>query len=330
MSPFFKKVSLCVAFGVAALGSIVFFSFHSPKSSLPKVAIANYGPHSSLEETIRGLKEELASLGLKEGQNISFEVLDVNFEPSLIMQMLSKLKSGDSKVLVALTTPVAQAAKGTIKNIPIVFAAITDPVEAKLLSQHDKPLENVTGASDKQDLKALLAFAKKLLPYAKKVGILYATGEANDLALVKMMENAAQSFDMQVLAIPIEHARDVPLRMQGFKDKVDFIYVGSSGPIQPSLPSIVALADQMHIPVFNLNAEEVKNHHAFASFGVSYYKVGKNAGALVAKLLKGEKLQNLSPAYPQIEDHEGYISKRRAEKLGIELPSSLTGITIVE
>lgn len=330
MSPFFKKVFLYVTFGVIALGVIIFSTLQSTSSSLPKIAIANWGPHSSLEETIRGLKDELSLHGFKEGETISFEVSDVNFEPSLIMQMLSKLKNTHPKLLIVLGTPIAQVAKGTIQDIPIVFADVTDPVEAGLIKHHKDPSNNITGTSDKQDLKALLSFAKKLLPHSKKVGILYATGEANDLALVKMMKESAKSFDMEVIAIPVEHARDVPLRMQGFKDKVDFIYVGSSGPIQPSLPTIVSMAEQMHIPVFNLNAEEVKQHHAFASFGVSYYKVGKNTGALVNKILKGQRVQDIAPIYPQIEDHEGYISKKRAEKLGIELPSSIPGSIIVE
>lgn len=323
MSPFFKKLLV-----VSALGSL--FLISKPTQNLPIVAIANWGPHSSLDETIRGLKDELAHLGFKEGQNISFEIMDVNFEPSLIMQMLSKLQSSNPKVLVVLGTPIAQAAKGSIKQIPIVFADITDPVEAGLISHPDQAAQNLTGTSDKQDLNVLLLFVRKLLPHAQKIGILYATGEANDLALVKMMERAGRSIGMETLAVPIEHARDVPLRMQAFKGQVDAIYVGSSGPIQPSLPSIVAAADQMHIPVFNLNAEEVKNHRAFASFGVSYYQIGINTGFIVSQILKGGAPHDISPIYPKTKDHEAFISKKRADKLKISLPSDLRNVTIVE
>lgn len=327
MSSSFKKlVFLC---GLVLLAGASFFFLNSSKN-LPIVAIANWGPHSSLDETIRGLKDELARLGFKEGQNISFEIMDVNFEPSLIMQMLSKLKSSNPKILVTLGTPIAQVAKGSIKDIPIVFSDVTDPVEAGLLSHHTQPAPNMTGASDKQDLKVLLSFVKKLLPHAKRIGVLYATGEANDLALIKMMESSGKAVDMEIIAIPVEHARDVPLRMQAFKGKVDAIYVGSSGPIQPSLPSIVASADQMQIPVFNLNAEEVKNHQAFASFGVSYYQIGINTGSLVVQILKGESPKNIPPIYPQTQDHEAFISKKRADKLNVLLPEGLSDVTIVE
>ena len=324
-----KKILVSLALGIFALGVISFLTSKSPHN-LPIVAIANWGPHSSLDETIRGLKDELARLGFKEGHTIAFEIMDVNFEPSLIMQMLSKLKSSNPKILVVLGTPVAQVAKGSIKDISIVFADVTDPVEAGLLAHPHQAALNLTGTSDKQDLDVLLSFVKKLLPHANKIGILYATGEANDLALIKMMEKSAKSMGMEVLAVPIEHARDVPLRMQAFKGQVDAIYVGSSGPIQPSLPSIVAAADQMHIPVFNLNAEEVKNHRAFASFGVSYYQIGINTGFIVAQILKGQAPKDISPIYPKTKDHEAFISKKRADKLQIFLPTDLSNVRIVE
>lgn len=329
MSSIFKKIILFSIAVIAVLGIFLYYS-HRSDLSLPKIAIAYSGPHSSLEEIVRGTKEELHSLGLKENKDISFEIMHVNFDYPLILQMLSKLTSNNPKILIAITTPVAQAAKGTIKNIPIVFGGVTDPVEAGLLNQHDQPTQNITGTSDAQDLKILLSFVKQLLPHAKKIGILYATGEASDAALVKMMENAARLHNMEVIAVPIEHARDVPLRMQTFKDQVDAIYVGASGPIQPSLPSIVAAADQMRIPVFNLNEEEVKNHQAFASFGVSYYQVGVNTAHIINQLLKGKSSQNIPPIYPKSADHKGFISKKRAQKLGITLPSTLPNVTIVE
>lgn len=326
MSYSFKK--LC--FVAVSLIALIFFSLYRSSSSLPIIAIANYGPHPSLQNTIDGIKDELARLGLHENENIKFETIDVNFEPTLIMQMLAKLKASQPKVLVALTTPVAQAAKNHIKDIPIIFSDITDPVAAGLLTENKQALANISGASDKQDLVAFLHFAKQILPQAKRIGILYATGEINDIALVNMMKEAAKSFQMEVVSVPVDQARDIPLNMQAFRGKVDFIYVGGSGPIQPSLPAIVDNANKMHLPVFNADSTAVKNHLVLGSFGVSYYQVGVNTANLIYQLLQGEPLTSLTPIYPKISDHQGYISKRNAEKLSIDLPTTLNNTTIVE
>lgn len=310
------------------IGFCLYSHFFHSQQTLPVIAIANYGPHSSLQESVRGIKEGLAAFGYKENENVAFEELDVNFDLTLIHQMLSKLRASRPKAMIVVSTPIAQSAKDTIKDIPLIFTDITEPVQAGLLDNYHQPKGNVTGASDKQDLGALLAFAQKILPQAKRVGLLYATSEANDVALVAMMKSAAAARNMEVICIPIDHARDIPFRMQALKGKVDFMYVGVSGMIQPALPAIVVEAERLNIPVFNADEDAVKQHQVLASFGVSYYQVGVNTASLVADLLAGETFQSLLPIYPKASDHKGFISKKVAKRYGISLEN--LDVTVVE
>ncbi len=322
------KTPFLAALGLVALIFSVFL-FKSPSENLPIVAIANYGPHASLHETIAGIKDELANKGLIENQDFRLEIRDANFEHTLIRQMLASLKATKPAVIIALSTPVAQAAK-SITTIPLVFSDITAPVEAGLLNNEYQAKGNMTGASDRQDLVAFLSFAKKLLPQAKRIGLLYATTDANDLSLVKMMQNAAKQFDMEVVLVPVEHANDVKLRVQAFKNNVDLIYVGVSGPIQPSVPTIASIAARMNIPVFNADSDAVKQHLVLGSFGVSYYQVGINTADIVYDVLQGKPIETIAPRFPKLSDHQGYISKTVAKKLGIAIPATLENITLVE
>lgn len=295
-----------------------------------KIAVANYGPHPTLQETVQGLKDGLTQAGYKEDVNVVYDITDVNFDPTLIPQMISKLKAGKPDVMVALATPVAQAAKYSVKNIPLVFAAITDPVQAGLIKNTKQGEDNITGASDKQDLNAFLTFAKKILPNAKTVGMLYATGEDNDHALLQMMQAAAKAQNMKLVAFPVDSPRDIPLRSRQFKDKVDFIYVGTSGPILPSLPAIVATADSLNIPVFSADSKDVINNQVLGSFAVSYHQVGLNAASIVVRILKGEAPSSIAPIYPNINDHKALVSKKKAAQMGIVLPTGLPNVTVVE
>jgi putative ABC transport system substrate-binding protein len=315
---------------LVALSLILLSTFTNTQKdpSIPLIAIANYGPHSSLQETIDGLKAKLTQLGYLEDKTIRYEITDVNFETSLVIQMLNKLKSNKPHIIVAISTPVAQAAKNTITDIPVVYADVTDPVEAGLVS--NDPNSNITGTSDKQDLSLMFKLAKQLLPSAKKVGVLYSTGEANDLSLVNMLVATSKELGLEVVAIPVEHTRDVVTRMKLFKDKVDFIYTGSSGAIQASLPAISSAAQAMQLPLFNFNGEEVISHIALASYGVSHKQVGANAAIIIDKLLKGEKIGNIKPVYPTEEDHKAFISRKKADQLGLKIPTDLTNVTIVD
>ncbi|MEQ9115962.1 MAG: ABC transporter substrate-binding protein [Rickettsiales bacterium] len=309
-----------------SIAIFVFINFKK-EDHLPVIAIANYGPHITLEDTVSGFKRELAKNGFIENKNIRFEVLDVSFDPSLIPQMLASLKAKDPKIMLVLTTPVAQMSKKMLKDIPLVYADVADPVQAGLISNHQTSGKNMTGSSDMQDLEILLSFAKTLLPNARKVGLLYSTAESNDDVLLRKMREAGDKTGFKVVAVPVDQSRDIPVRMQQFKGKVDFIYVGSSGPIQPALPSISAEARKMNIPVFNMESKAVKEGLALASFGVDYIAVGRNAGELAVKILNGGKVSSLKPSYPDAEDHKAFVNKKLAKKFSIKIPknSNLVG-----
>lgn len=320
MSRFNKKHFLLAT--LALVASLYFLFTTTKHNNLPIVAIANYGPHSSLEDAITGIKKELAHQGFIENHNIRYEIADVGFDTVLIPQMVKKLEMLQPKLIIALTTPVAQTAKNLVQSTPLIFSCVTDPVEAGLLKDPTLPHNNLTGASEKQDLDLLLQFVKSLMPNANTVGILYSTSEANDKSLVQMLESSALKANMKVVAISIDQPSDIALRMHGFKDKVDFIYIGASGPIQPALPTIALHASKMNIPVFNVDSDAVKNHLVLGSFGVNYTQVGVNTAKIAAAILNGQKPSELSPIHPTAEDHKGFLSKKRADAFNIAIPNN--------
>jgi putative ABC transport system substrate-binding protein len=248
-------------------------------------------------------------------------IKDIAFDHALIPQTVTSLKAHNPKVMVVVSTPIAQFAKSKIRDIPLVFHAITDPVDAGLTKAKDKPDGNMTGSSDMQDLNILLKFARSIFPKAKTVGILCLTSDSNDDALVKMMKKAATANGMSVIVVPVDQTRDIPIRMQEFKEKVDFIYVGASG-LHAAMPTIASEAQKMNIPVFDSEDQSVKNGLALASFGVSYKAVGKNTGVLVAKILNGTKIKDSPPVYPTAHDHKCFVNRKLAKRFGIKIPDN--------
>ncbi|MDR1031624.1 MAG: ABC transporter substrate-binding protein [Holosporales bacterium] len=315
-----KKILIVVA--AVVVFAAVFWSAKS-KDDLPIVAIVNYGPLKDLEISIQGIKDELASNGFIDGKTIKIEIADIAFDHSLIPQTVLNLRNHNPKVMVVISTPIAQFAKGKIRDIPLVFHAITDPVAAGLLKDKLRSEDNITGSSDRQDLHLLLTLAKQIFPQAKTIGLLCLTSDSNDTALLAMMKKAAQAFGLSVLAIPVDQVRDIPVRIQKFSGAVDFIYVGASG-LHAAMPTIAAEAQKMNIPVFDSEDQSVRSGLALASFGVNYESVGRNAGQLVAKLLKGASVQSLPPVFPKTEDHKCFVNKKLAERFGIQVPENAT------
>ena len=312
-------LNLMTAF-VGILVAIVVI-FNTKTSTQPVVAIANWGLHASLLETISGITEEL--------KNVRIELLDANFNSSLVMQNLYKLKSYKPKVMVTISTPVSQIAKNTIKDIPVIFANVTDPVAAGILVKKHKSFANITGVSDLPDFTLFLSLIKKLLPNAHTIGILYSAYEDNDAALVKMLKLAADSYDMNILAVSIEDSNDIAASVDSLKNKVDFIYVGTSSITQKSLSVIVNLADQFKIPVFNAHSRAVMDHMVLGSFGVNYRTIGHLVANAIKLILQGGSIKSIKPIYPSAPDHQIVISRKKANQYNIIIPQE-NNIFIIE
>ncbi|GHT97162.1 ABC transporter substrate-binding protein [Alphaproteobacteria bacterium] len=317
-----KRNAFIIAIATVAAAAVTFFDFKK-KEDLPIVAIANYGPLSDLELSIQGIKDELADQGFIENKTVRFEIKDVAFDHALIPQTITALKNRNPKVMVVVSTPVALFAKGKVHDIPLVFHAITDPVAVGIIKNKNQSDRNVTGSSDMQNLNVILDFAKSVLPHAKTVGLLCLTSDSNDAILLDMMRAATASMGMSVMAIPVDHIRDIPTHMQEFKGKVDFIYVAASG-LHAAMPTIASEAQKMNIPVFDTEDQSVRNGLALASFGVNYESVGRNAGKLVAKLLKGADIKTVAPIYPTLQDHRCFVNKKLAEKFGVKINQKVT------
>jgi putative ABC transport system substrate-binding protein len=318
-----KKFFITTIATVTIIASIVLAFSYRKDEKLPIVAIANYGPLKDLELSISGIKNELADNGFVDGQTIKIKMADIACDLSLISQIVAKLKSYKPRVMILISTPIAQFARGKIHDIPLVFDAVTDPVSAGLIDNCGKPGNNITGSSDMQDLSIILNFIKTIFPNAKTIGLPYLTAESNDTALLEMMKKAAPDFGLAVEPIPVDQMRDIPARMQGVNGKIDCIYVGAGG-LLAVMPAIASEAQKMKIPVFGAEDLAVRDGLALASFGVNTESVGRNAGKLVAKLLRGADIKTLLPAYPNSADHMCVVNKKLAKKFGIQIPKSAT------
>ncbi|WAX98209.1 ABC transporter substrate-binding protein (plasmid) [Aminobacter sp. NyZ550] len=290
-----------------------------------KIGVANFGEHPQLNAAVAGFKKALADNGYVDGKDVVFTESHTNFDASLVPQMIAKLQAEQPKLMYTVTTPVSQIAKKALagSGINIVFSAVTDPVAAKLVPSWEAGDEGMTGATDLQDVKAVMEFTKKLLPNAKRFGVPYNPGEANDVALVEKIKEAAPAAGFEVVEVGIDNVNDIQQRIASLAGKVDVIYGPTSNLIQPAIPAVAAAARQAGIPVVNADDNAVRDGVVPASFAVNYEQVGINAGKIAAEILKGKDPKTIAPSRPAYEDHAATISKKAMAAFGIEIPAAL-------
>lgn len=288
-----------------------------------KIGIAQFGPHPQLDAVVEAFKAQMAKNGFADA---SYDYGHVNFDPSLIPQLVQKIKAGNPDLILTITTPLSQGAKQALKGsgIPVVFSAVTDPVAAKLVPSWDKGDSDMTGASDLQNVDGVIAFTRKLLPDAKRLGVPYNPGEDNDVAAIKLIKDLAPGHGFEVVEVGVDNANDIPIRIASLKGKADVIYVPGSNLLQPAVSAVASAADQAGIPVVNSSEDTVMDHRTLAAFAVDYAQVGKNAATIATAILKDKKSPaDIAPIKPAYEDHAAKISARQMKHYNMTLPAEL-------
>lgn len=294
-------------------------------ADMKRVGIAQFGLAPQLDQVVTSLKAELQQEGFLEGKSIAYDYDQVNFDTSLVPQLLTKLSGASPDAIVTITTPVSQAAKQVLagSRIPVVFSAVTDPVAAKLVSSWTQGAPDMTGASDLQDASLVLAFARQLLPKATRLGIPYNPGEDNDRALVEHFKKAAPEFGFTIVEVGIDNVGDIPIRVTSLREQADAIYVGGSNLIQPAIPAVAAAAGSVGIPIVNSDPAPVKSDLALASYAVDYIGVGRNTGKILGRVLRGEQTSAIAPMVPSKGDYGIVVSSKQLAQMNMGVPAFL-------
>ena len=295
------------------------------KSQITNEKIINVGvlqllSHPALDAIYKGIDEELANQGYKNGENIKINLLNAQGEQSNLALMSEKLVSEKNDILVAITTPAALSLANVTKNIPIVMAGITYPVEAGLIASEEKPGNNITGVSDRTPIKQQLELMKEILPNLKNIGLLYTSSEDNSIKQIEEAKKYAAELGLEVKLAAISNTNDIQQVTESLASEVQAIFVPIDNTIASAMPTVVKVTDKFKVPVFP-SADTMVADGGVLGLGVDQYQIGVQTAKVIVEILNGK-----NPAdTPVVLANEGviYLNEAKAKELGIEIPASI-------
>ncbi len=299
----------------ALLGLLVCIACSEVNASSKKVAITQIAPHPSLDQIRQGVEDELKSYDptLK----LIFDNAQGNIATAT--QIAQKFLSLQVDVVVPITTPSAQTVCSTFKNasVPIVFAAVSDPYRAKIVSKDASSL--VTGVSDRPPLKEQLQLMKSLIPTLRKIGVLYNAGEDNSQSTVEELKKLVQVDQLEIIEGACSQTSEVSAVALNLLDKVDALFIPNDNMIISALDSVLKVA-QGKKPVFTLDPESVEKG-CLASAAYDQYEMGRRVGKIVIKILQGQSVKTLPVEVP--DQVKTSVNLKTAQALGIVIPNSV-------
>ena len=270
----------------------LFFNYKS-KKPVQSVAIMQILPHPSLDKIRNGIIETLK----KNNPSIDIKYQNAQGNMPISMQTAQKFVNEDPELLIAIETPSAlnayKAAKG--KDIPIVFAAVTDPVSVGLAKSLDQPLPMITGISDAIDHKQQIQFIKKLFDgkKIKRIGTIYNLGEQNSVSQVESFEKELKSADISLSKVTISNSSDIVLAMKKLITNVDVVVVFNDNMVVSGIVQLIKLADEHNVPVITTDPESIKLG-ALAALAYDQFHIGVQAAHLALGVMKNkDRKQNI-------------------------------------
>ena len=275
-----------------------------------KVGITQIVEHPALNKAKQGFKDALKEAGM----DVEYDEKNANGEVATANLIANTLVSSKPDLIYAIATTTTQAVAQATNDIPVVFSAITDPESAGVLK------ENVTGVSDRVNIKQQLELMKKLNPDAKKIGVIFNSSEQNSMVQVNDLKAAASELGMEVIASGITQASEIPQASETLIAAVDMIYTPTDNLVASLINLITEKAIKSKKIVFGAEAAHVEGG-ALITQGVDYYELGKKAGQMAIEILKGKKPSEIK--FETIELNDIIINENTLNALGIALPEDI-------
>jgi putative ABC transport system substrate-binding protein len=283
------------------------------------IGISQIVEHPSLDEIRKGFIDYLADNGYVEGKNVTYDII-AQGDLSASALIAYKLVGMNPDLILSISTPSTQPLVHATDSIPILFAAVTDPVGAGLVSSLDGGGKNVTGTSDVTPVDRQFDLIREIVPGAKKIGIIYNAGEANSVTYMTWARKEADRLGMKIVEATVTGSSDVMAAAESLVGRVDVIHIPTDNTVTSAFESVTKVCEENKIPLFASSVLSVERG-AMAAIAIDPYRLGRQTGAMAVEILKGKK-----PGDMPVEFQKKlllYVSLPAARKYGIKIPNEV-------
>lgn len=299
----------------------------SNKTDTFTVGICNYVDDASLNQICDNIKEVLKEEGMS-GVKFDVKYQNCNADTAVLNQIISDFVSKDVDLMVGVATPVAMAMQAATEDnkIPVVFAAVSDPVGCGVVDSLAKPGANITGTSDYLDTNAVFNLMFALNENPAKVGLLYDLGQDSSKTPIADAKAILQKKGVEVVESTGTNTTEIIQAAQNLISKgVDAIFTPSDNTVMAAELSIYEMIADAKIPHYT-GADSFALNGAFLGYGVDYANLGRETGVMVVDILKNKKDVSNYPV-KTFDNGTATINTETCAKLGYNLDEVKTKFT---
>ena len=275
----------------------------------------------TLNAVRRGFMSALEEADLLDGVNIRVVIRNGMGSIPEIQRIAQEFVSSRVDMIVPLSTPCLQAALHASSEIPIVFSSVANPFLAGAGRSEDDHLPNVTGVSSRGPIKESLAFIKKIIPGAGRIGTLWTPSELNSKFYLELAREGAKEMGLEIVAVAVENKSEILMAAQVLiNKKIDVIYQISDNTINASFEAVSHVADENAVPLFG-GALFSTDLGACAAMGWDFFEMGHRAGLIAIRIKNGENPADIPIQH--MKEVKLHLNLNAAAKQGVEFPEDV-------
>jgi len=258
----------------------------------------------AMEPIVIGLKEGMESQGYVEGDDIEYIYNGPANEVGNLDAHASQLVEANVDIIVAVTTPGAQAAQRAVDgtDIPIVFIAVTDPIAAELVTDLGTHEENITGIL--AGAKASVSEGRRLEIFVQMIPsmqTLYLPFNPDDPAAkesVIVIREAGSTLGISFVDAPV-HNEEEALAATIPPNNVDGVFLPSDRLIGSVIEAFIKEANTANLPT-TLNNPAGLELGALMAYGPDFETMGQQGARLASQVLMGSPAGSLPVEVPEL------------------------------
>ena len=222
-------------------------------------------------------------------------------------------------LVIPNATSNAQTAKSVFDgtDTPIVFAAVSDPTAAGLTGEDCR---NITGISNNLPADDIVKIIFNVQPNCRKIGFLYTSSEANSVSTIAAAKAYCDGEGIAYEEVSIANLSELQTAAETLISRgVDALYTGNDNSIASGMATYTDAAYAAGIPVY-CGADSMVADGGFATIGVNYVQLGRQAADMALKIVDGTAPADLP--YETLSDYARFVNLQAASRFGADFPES--------
>ena len=286
-----------------------------------RVGLVYFAPEPGFEICAQGVFDGLRAHGFVEGTNLEVLRAHAQGEIANIPALLQNYDNLGLDLIIPMTTPCLTAACGTVRNTPVVFTYVYDPIAAGVGESFTNHNPNVTGVGSFPPVEDTVDMIQRLIPGVQVVGTVYNSSEANSRKVVEVASQVFTQRGIRLEEVSVINASEVFQAAQALAARhiQGFWITGDNTAIQ-GFDAIVKVANDARLPIIN-NDPEIAEKGVLACVGIGFYQPGYAAGEMAARVLLGAKPKDVPIA--NVATKTVALNLTVAQRLGVTFPDDI-------